>query len=170
MGTDTPDDAAGRPAGLPIEPAGTREELQVMFEDAGYSRLAWWLDQRTSRLSGLVPSEAIVDPATAARARLATRRFLDSLPHPIPAGVQVVNARLVEPDGYLLEMDFEWPGGASTRRLDARPYLWGPVFDGLREDQSEFAKFYVDLNTVCWPGGVDLAPELLFGESWAVDD
>lgn len=156
------------PAGLPLEPAGTREELLLMLEEAGYGKLDWWLDSRTGLLSGLVPSQAIVNPATAARARLAVRRFLARLPEPIPDLVTVVAARLVEPDGYTVELDFEWDDGAQTRRLDLRPYLWGPIFARLREDQTEFAKFYVDAGTLCWPGGADLAPELLFGESWAV--
>jgi hypothetical protein len=53
--------------------------------------------------------------------------------------------------------------------MDLQPYLWGPAFEKVRTDYAAFAELDVDYGTVCWPGNLDLAPELLSGESWPRD-
>ena len=48
------------------------------------------------------------------------------------------------------------------REVDFRPYLArGGVFAPLK-DLAFFKRFFVDLNTVCWPNGADVSPERLF--------
>ena len=50
----------------------------------------------------------------------------------------------------------------SVKQVDFGPYVArGGVFAPLRS-LSFFRKFFVDLNTVCWPNGADVAPERLY--------
>ncbi|WP_165235034.1 DUF2442 domain-containing protein [Aquisphaera insulae] len=50
----------------------------------------------------------------------------------------------------------------STRRVDIRPLLEGPIFEPLR-DPDYFARVSLDVTcgTVVWPNGADFAPEAL---------
>jgi hypothetical protein len=44
---------------------------------------------------------------------------------------------------------------------NVRELLWGPVFEGLRTDYSQFRRARARHGTVEWPGDLDLAPEVL---------
>lgn len=48
-----------------------------------------------------------------------------------------------------------------TRFFDTRPYLQKGIFTRL-QDEDLFCQAYVALDTVCWPGGLDIAPETLY--------
>ena len=50
------------------------------------------------------------------------------------------------------------------RDVDLEPYLWGPVFEPIRNDPQMFAAVRVDEegDTICWPNGADIAPETLY--------
>lgn len=54
---------------------------------------------------------------------------------------------------------------ATTKTVDFRPWLNGPVFAPLR-DVKYFQRFFLDGGTVAWPNGADIAPETLY----AADD
>jgi hypothetical protein len=46
--------------------------------------------------------------------------------------------------------------------VDFLPYInRGGIFAELK-DKTYFARFFIDLNTVCWPNGADVAPERLY--------
>lgn len=62
---------------------------------------------------------------------------------------------------YRLKMQFNT---GETRVFDARPYLEKGVFQRL-QDVSLFRQAFVALDTVCWPGGLDIAPETLYDRS-----
>ena len=69
--------------------------------------------------------------------------------------------RVVPKDGYLLEL---WFNTGDHRLFDARPYLQKGVLTRL-QDVALFKQAYVALDTVCWPGDLDIAPETLFDRS-----
>jgi hypothetical protein len=62
-------------------------------------------------------------------------------------------------DHYTLELT--WDDDAVST-IDVEPYLWGPVFDPLR-DPALFAAVRVDpaAGTVVWPNGADISPQAL---------
>lgn len=52
---------------------------------------------------------------------------------------------------------------------DLFPFLWGPVFDKIRNDPQEFATVSVDpeLGVLCWSNGADIDAELLrYDDLW----
>ena len=64
-------------------------------------------------------------------------------------------------DGFMLEIEFNT---GETRLFDARPYLKKGIFQRL-QDENLFRQAFVSLDTVCWPGGLDIAPETLYDRS-----
>lgn len=68
----------------------------------------------------------------------------------------------VEPhNDFSLEL---WFDTGDHRLFDARPYLNKGVFTRL-QDISLFKQAFVALDTVCWPGELDIAPETLYDRS-----
>lgn len=47
--------------------------------------------------------------------------------------------------------------------VDLAAYLWGPVFEPLKDD-AEFNRIFVDVESIAWPCGADFAPEPLYDE------
>jgi len=64
-------------------------------------------------------------------------------------------------DDFHLEVSFDT---GETRLFDARPYLQRGMFRRL-QDPALFRRAYVTCDTVCWPDGLDLAPETLYDRS-----
>lgn len=63
--------------------------------------------------------------------------------------------------GFKLHVVFE--DGVSGE-LDMSDELIGPVYEPLR-DPEYFAKVFVDeIGAICWPNGVDIAPDALYVE------
>ncbi len=54
----------------------------------------------------------------------------------------------------------------SERTVDLAPFLWGPAFEGIGDDDDLFAQVRVDpeTGTVAWPNGADLDPDVLHGD------
>ena len=57
-----------------------------------------------------------------------------------------------------------WFNTGAHRMFDARPYLNRGVFTPL-QDVALFKQASVALDTVCWPGDLDIAPETLYDRS-----
>ena len=64
-------------------------------------------------------------------------------------------------DDFYLEL---WFNSGEHRLFDVRPYLDKGVFTRLRNLEL-FKQAFVALDTVCWPGDLDIAPETLFDRS-----
>ncbi len=60
-----------------------------------------------------------------------------------------------------------WFNTGDHRLFDARPYLSRGVFVRL-QNIALFKQAFVALDTVCWPGDLDIAPETLFERSVAL--
>ncbi|PIX03988.1 MAG: DUF2442 domain-containing protein [Gallionellales bacterium CG_4_8_14_3_um_filter_54_18] len=74
--------------------------------------------------------------------------------------------RVVPHNDFSLEL---WFDTGDHRSFDARPYLNRGVFVRL-QDISLFKQAFVALDTVCWLGDLDIAPETLYDRSFAIED
>lgn len=75
---------------------------------------------------------------------------MDFIPH-------IVEAEYVK--GYRIKAKFN---DGSVKMLNLKPYVErGGVFSELK-DKEYFKRFFIDLNTICWPNGADVAPERLY--------
>jgi|GEM_PF-304598 hypothetical protein len=60
---------------------------------------------------------------------------------------------------YLIQITFN---DGQTKAVDFESYVKRKgVFSPLK-DKTYFKNFFIDLNTVCWPNGADVAPEKLY--------
>ena len=50
----------------------------------------------------------------------------------------------------------------SKRDIDLDKYLWGPIFQPLRDDPALFRRFKVKYGTITWPNGADIDPDVLY--------
>jgi hypothetical protein len=73
--------------------------------------------------------------------------------------------RVIPKDDFSLEL---WFNTGDHRVFDARPYLSRGVFVRL-QNLALFKQAFVALDTVCWPGDLDIAPETLFERSVALN-
>ena len=69
--------------------------------------------------------------------------------------------RVIPHENFTLEL---WFDDGSHRLFDARPYLERGILTRLKR-WDEFRLAHVGLGTVCWPGGLDIAPETLYDKS-----
>ncbi len=87
-----------------------------------------------------------------------------------PKYPNLIGVRSVKPlEGFRVHLVFT---DDTEREIDLEPYLWGPVFEPIRNDPKMFASVFVDPigQTLAWPNDVDIAPETLYYEGdppWA---
>lgn len=74
--------------------------------------------------------------------------------------------RVIPRNDFYLEV---WFNTGEHRLFDARPYLDKGVFKRL-QDITLFKQAFVSLDTVCWPGDLDIAPETLYDRSVPLDN
>lgn len=74
----------------------------------------------------------------------------------------MVRVSSVQPvDDFVVRLSFT---DGTVRDVDLAPFLWGPVFEPLREDPELFRQVRVDyeLGTIVWPNDADLDPDVLY--------
>lgn len=69
-------------------------------------------------------------------------------------------------ENYSLEL---WFDTGEHRLFDAKPYLSRGVFTRL-QDIHLFKRAFIAMDTVCWPGDLDIAPETLYDRSVPITD
>lgn len=75
---------------------------------------------------------------------------MNSIPHVVEAEyISDYKIRIKFNDGVVKIVDLE----SYTKR--------GGIFSDLKNKEF-FKKFFIDLNTLCWPNGADIAPERLY--------
>ncbi|MBI4685890.1 MAG: DUF2442 domain-containing protein [Nitrospirae bacterium] len=71
--------------------------------------------------------------------------------------IHVIEAEYLE--NYIIKV---WFDDGSVKIVDLEPYAKrGGIFSRLA-DKEFFKKYFIDLNTLCWPNGADIAPERLY--------
>lgn len=74
----------------------------------------------------------------------------------------MVRVSSVEPlHDFVVRLSFT---DGTVRDVDLRPFIWGPVFEPLRNDVGLFRQVIVDeeLGTIVWPNEADLDPDVLY--------
>ena len=64
-------------------------------------------------------------------------------------------------ENFQLKITFD---ESEVRIFDAKPYLEKGVFQRLK-NQAEFKQAFVQWDTVCWPGELDISPATLYIKS-----
>lgn len=66
--------------------------------------------------------------------------------------------------GRNVRLTFE---SGEVRDIDLTPFLWGPAFAQIADNDERFAQVTIDpeIGTITWPNGADLAPEALYRHS-----
>ena len=77
--------------------------------------------------------------------------------------LDVVSVEII--DDTLMQLMFE---NGEKRRFDIKPWLSKKPFHEL-SDPTLFSQASVKWGTVCWPNGVDMAPETLYEKSVPVN-
>lgn len=71
-----------------------------------------------------------------------------------------VRVRAVEPLlGYNVRVIFE---NESQREIDLEPYLHGPIFEPIRNNESMFRAMKIEGGTIAWDNGADIDPDVLY--------
>ena len=69
---------------------------------------------------------------------------------------QVIGARYIS--GFVVFTRFD---DGTEKHIDVSQWFKGPVFKPLK-DRKFFKKFFIEVGTLAWPNGVDIAPEALY--------
>jgi len=74
--------------------------------------------------------------------------------------------RVLPRNDYVLEV---WFNTGEHRLFNVRPYIEKGLFKKL-QDINLFKQAFVSLDTVCWPGDLDIAPETIYDRSEPVNN
>lgn len=72
----------------------------------------------------------------------------------------LVRVKAVKPlEGFKVRVEFE---DGKQKQLDLQPYLWGPIFEPIREDPIMFRSMKIRDGTITWDNGADIDPDVLY--------
>jgi len=74
--------------------------------------------------------------------------------------------RVLPRNDYVLEV---WFNTGEHRLFNVRPYIEKGLLKKL-QDINLFKQAFVSLDTVCWPGDLDIAPETIYDRSEPVNN
>lgn len=74
--------------------------------------------------------------------------------------------RVLPRNDYVLDV---WFNTGEHRLFNVRPYIEKGLFKQL-QDITLFKQAFVSLDTVCWPGDLDIAPETIYDRSEPVNN
>lgn len=69
----------------------------------------------------------------------------------------IVEAKYIK--DYIIEVKFN---DGSVRKVNLEPYTKRQGIFSQLKSKEYFRRFFIDLNTLCWPNGADIAPERLY--------
>jgi len=73
---------------------------------------------------------------------------------------KLVRVRTVKPlQGFQVHVEFE---DGTSRVIDLEPFLWGPIFEPIRNDPTQFRAVKVEGGTIAWDNGADIDPDVLY--------
>jgi hypothetical protein len=73
--------------------------------------------------------------------------------------VRISDVKVLE--GFKVNLTFT---NGSQKVVDLERFLWGPVFEPIRENRELFCAVRVDeeAGTIVWPNGADIDPDVLY--------
>lgn len=62
-------------------------------------------------------------------------------------------------DGFNMLLEFE---DGSQKEIDLAPFLYGPIFEPIRNNPQLFRAVKIGGGTIAWPNGADIDPDVLY--------
>lgn len=77
----------------------------------------------------------------------------------MPRPVRIATVKVLE--GFTVRLEFT---NGTTKEVDLRPYLHGPIFEPIKNDGQVFRSVKVDsrMGTIMWDNGADIDPDVLY--------
>jgi hypothetical protein len=73
---------------------------------------------------------------------------------------RLVRVQTVEPlEGFTVRLRFE---DGTQKDVDLRVYLYGPIFESIRNNPAVFRAVKVEGGTIAWDNGADIDPDVLY--------
>lgn len=60
---------------------------------------------------------------------------------------------------FWVSLEFE---NGTKKKVNLDPFLHGPVFETIRQNQTVFRQIYIENGTITWPNGADIDPDVLY--------
>ncbi|MBI3538389.1 MAG: DUF2442 domain-containing protein [Chloroflexi bacterium] len=74
-------------------------------------------------------------------------------------GALVRVKRVVPLEKFQVRLGFD---DGTVKVIDLEPFLWGPVFETIRNDPKVFRSVKVEGGTIVWENGADIDPDVLY--------
>lgn len=61
--------------------------------------------------------------------------------------------------GYWMLLEFE---DGTTKEVNLEPFLYGPIFEPMRQNRELFQDVHIEGGTIAWANGADIDPDVLY--------